>query len=321
MNGSFSKKLLLTSHLSAIGLGLLILLTGCSAPKTKLRITSPGSPEALRELFVYSKERMPLVSAHRGGAVPGYPENCIATFEHTVENAYSILEIDLRFTKDGDIVLHHDPTLDRTTTGTGPVEGLTLAELKELQLKDREGTVTDFRIPTLDEAIEWARGKTLLILDKKEVPVEVCVQKIQEHQAQSFVMIMAYSMEDIKRVHELDLDIMMEVFLGNRERFTEFEESGVPWNRIIPFISHQPPEDPELIAMIHAKGSSCMAGTSRYLDRELKKANPPSPALKASYDNLLDGGIDIIETDLPIQVTQLVYPETAIPSSKAKYFR
>ena len=59
----------------------------------------------------------------------GYPENCIATFEHTLQHTFSILEIDLQFTKDGQIVLHHDPTLDRTTTGTGPVADHTLKEL------------------------------------------------------------------------------------------------------------------------------------------------------------------------------------------------
>lgn len=291
-------------------------------PKANLHITKADTPVELRELFTYSEERMPLVSAHRGGAVPGYPENCIATFEHTLEHAFSIMEIDLRFTKEGDIVLHHDITLDRTTTGSGPVENFTVEELKQLKLKDREDTVTDYRIPTLDEGIEWARGKTILILDKKDVPVETCVQKIQEHQAQSFVMIMAYSMEDIKKIYELDPDIMMEVFLGTRERFEVFDRTGVSWNRIIPFISHKPLEDLDLVEMIHAKGVSCMAGTSRYLDRELKTADPSSLSrLKGSYENLLEEGIDIIETDLPIQVSQLVFQENLARTNKARFFQ
>ena len=96
------------------------------------------SPDALRDLFRFDGSSLPLVSAHRGGAVRGYPENCIATFEHTLRNTFSILEVDLQYTKDGQIVLLHDATLDRTTTGTGPVADRTLRELKELQLKDRD---------------------------------------------------------------------------------------------------------------------------------------------------------------------------------------
>jgi len=69
------------------------------------------------------------------------------------------MEIDLRFTKEGDTVLHHDTTLDRTTTGSGPVENFTVKELKQLRLKDPEGMIAEYRIPTLDEGIEWARGK------------------------------------------------------------------------------------------------------------------------------------------------------------------
>ena len=171
---------------------------------------------------------MPLLSAHRGGAVPGYPENCIATFEHTLRHAFSILEIDLQYTKDGQIVLHHDATLERTTTGTGRVADRTLQELKELRLKDKDGNVTEYRMPTLDEALQWARGKTIVILDKKAVPVEVCVKKIQEHRAQAYAMVMAYSFQDIQTCHKLDPDIMMEVMIGDHQRFRGFDETRCP---------------------------------------------------------------------------------------------
>lgn len=307
---------------SIIRYGMLILVLPITlhSAETKLHVIHADSPKALREIFSYSKGSLPFVSAHRGGSVIGYPENCIATFEHTLEQTYSILEIDLRLTKDDRIVLHHDATLERTTNGIGPVQDYALAELKRLRLKDNAGTLTTFQMPSLDETIEWARGKTILILDKKDVPLETCIRKIKEHMAQSHVMIMAYSIDDIKTCDELDPDIMMEVFLGNRERFEQFDQSGVPWDRIVPFISHQPLEDLDLIKMIHSKGSSCIAGTSRYLDRELRDAEEPPRELRASYRNLLSQGIDIIETDLPIQVSQLIHRDASVSGDKAKYF-
>jgi glycerophosphoryl diester phosphodiesterase len=276
-------------------------------PKAQLNRIHVSNPKELRDLFAYSNERKPFVSAHRGGAGPGYPENCIATFENTLRHTHSMLEIDLRYTKDGHIVLHHDTTLDRTTTGSGIVRDFTLSELKKLHLLDKKGVPTDYRMPTLEEAIEWARGKAILILDRKgEVSVETCVRIIQENKAQSYVMIMAYNMNEIRAVYDLDPDIMMEVFMGTRERFRDFDQTGVPWNRIIPFISHKPLNDRQLIDMIHAKGSSCMAGTSRYLDRELVALERPSSELKNAYRKLLQDGIDIIETDLPGQVSQII---------------
>ena len=293
----------------------------CCQEQTLLHRIDAQTPIGLRELFHYDGGAMPLLSAHRGGALPGYPENCIATFEHTLRHTFSILEIDLQYTKDGQIVLHHDPALDRTTTGTGPVADRTLKELKPLRLKDKDGNVTDFRMPTLDEALEWARGKTIVILDKKNVPVPVCVQKIQEHRAQAYAMVMAYSFEDIQTCHNLDPDIMMEVMIGNHQRFRGFDETGVPWNRVVAFVGHDPPEDEQLVQQIHAKGACCMAGTSRNLDRRLRIARDEDfDALEREYRSRLDFGIDLIETDLPVQVGSLLYDPPDIPASKSGFF-
>ena len=95
---------------------------GGSPSASPLHAIDAQSPQGLRELFQSSDDPMPIVSAHRGGAVPGFPENCIATFENTIRHTYSIMEIDLRYSKDGEIVLHHDPLLERTATGQGPVQ-------------------------------------------------------------------------------------------------------------------------------------------------------------------------------------------------------
>ncbi len=281
-------------------------------------------PAGLRELFRYDGHPLPVLSAHRGGAGPGWPENCLATFEHTLQHTFSLLEIDLQQTRDGQLVLRHDSNLDRTTTGSGPVGQRTLQELKQLHLKDSDGQVTRYRMPTLDEALHWARGKTVVILDKKDVPVEVCVQKIQQHQAQSYAMVMAYSFDDIRKCHELDPAIMMEVMIGTPERLAGFTKTGVPWDRVIAFIGHTPPQDKELVKQLHAQGVCCMAGTSRNLDPRLRHATDDElSALRQEYQARLGFGVDLLEVDLPVQVAQLLFTDADIPiaASKARFLR
>src|SRR5262245_16752678 len=152
---------------------------GKSAASPGQHIIDPKSPQQMMDLFKYTGEPIPLVSGHRGGAAVGFPENCIPTFEHTLQHTFAMLEIDPRYAKDGAIVVHHDPGLERTTTGQGLVVNHTLADLKQLRLKDTAGDVTDYQMPTLDEAIQWARGKTILVLDQKDVPVEARVKKVE----------------------------------------------------------------------------------------------------------------------------------------------
>jgi len=287
-----------------------------------LHVITPKNPQDLRELFRYVGEPMHFVGAHRGGSRPGFPENCIESFENTLRYTFAIMEIDPRYTRDDHIVIHHDATLERTTTGHGRVNELTLSQLNELRLKDCDGHVTEFQIPTLDAVLQWARGKTILVLDRKDVPVEARVKKIEEHQAEAFTMLIVYSFKDARRCYDLNRNIMMEVMIPTHEKFYEFDKTGVPWSNVIAFVGHTPPEDPELVRMIHEKGTCCMMGTSRNLDKILLRSDAEqTTSVGRQYMNLLKQGADVIETDLPGEVGNLLYGRSQVPLSKYKLLR
>ena len=72
-----------------------------------------------------------LVIAHRGGRALG-PEHTLQTFRRAVDLGVDVLEMDVRLSADGELVLHHDRTVDQTTDGSGPVESLTRAQLQSL---------------------------------------------------------------------------------------------------------------------------------------------------------------------------------------------
>jgi len=109
-----------------------------------------------------AQQNVTLVSAHRGGPKPGFPENALETLQEAVKYGPMLLEVDVRETADGELVLLHDTTLDRTTNGKGKLSEHTLADVKALRLIDNEGKVTPFAVPTLREVLLWADDRAIV---------------------------------------------------------------------------------------------------------------------------------------------------------------
>ena len=104
------------------------------------------TPEGLREMFHYTGDSVSFLSCHRGGPEKTLPENSIVTFNNTLRHTYAMIEIDPRYTKDSVIIVHHDRTLQRTTTGNGRVSDYNYNEIQELKLKDVQGKETNYKI-------------------------------------------------------------------------------------------------------------------------------------------------------------------------------
>ncbi|MBB5353202.1 glycerophosphoryl diester phosphodiesterase [Haloferula luteola] len=146
--------MVLKCWVSIFGFGVLVASAG----------EAPTRVERIREVFFHQPEEV-LVIAHRGDW-RNAPENSVAAIEGAIELGCHGVEIDLRRSKDGHFVLMHDETVDRTTSGHGKVRDLTLKQLRKLHLRNGLGRATEFRIPTLEEALDAAQGKVLLNLDK-----------------------------------------------------------------------------------------------------------------------------------------------------------
>jgi glycerophosphoryl diester phosphodiesterase len=109
----------------------------------------------------------PLFAAHRGGAAL-WPENSLLAFGNALALGVDYLELDVHLSRDGEVMVIHDATLERTTTGSGPVRERTAAELGALRLKDRGGAVTAEPVPTLDQVVALAAaGKRQMLLEIK----------------------------------------------------------------------------------------------------------------------------------------------------------
>lgn len=108
-----------------------------------------------------------VVVGHRG-TVKFAPENTVAAFEKAIKLGADLIEIDVRETKDGQLVILHDASVDRTTNGSGLVARMTLAEIKALDAGSWfDPKFAGEKIPTLEEALEAMKGKVLPDLDFK----------------------------------------------------------------------------------------------------------------------------------------------------------
>ena len=121
------------------------------------------------ELRRQRKQRgRPFILAHRG-VMRSQPENTLRSFTTALDQGADLLETDLHFSADNEIVLMHDPTVDRTTDGTGAVRGMTLDQIKALRTRSPlDGSLTDQVVPTLRELIHATRREIPLALELKD---------------------------------------------------------------------------------------------------------------------------------------------------------
>jgi len=290
----------------------LVCLAACAAPvkqfitKTTTHTLTLASAEEAQEFFTWTADRKPMVSAHRGGPYAGFPENAIETFENVLAYTPAIIEFDVELTKDSVLILMHDNTLDRTTNGSGKVSDHTWDEIRQLNLKDPEGNLTNYRVPSLIEALVWSRDKTILTVDvKKSVPFERVVKEIEATGTVPNAAVITYNFEDAKKVHELNQDLMLSVTIRNKEEIQRMEETGIPWDNVIAFTGLSE-RSPEFNDELHKKGVFTILGVLGNLDQ---KAAARGDQL---YIKFVKNGADILATDRPIEVGKVLNEEFSI---------
>lgn len=156
---------------------MLLVLTGCtgtqpaSAPQTRA--------DALREKILSCDTSTVLVVAHRGDWRYA-PENSIAAIEHSIASGVDVVELDLQLTRDSVLIVMHDATLDRTTTGKGRVDEWTLDSIRTLKLRNGCGIRTKHSVPTLEEAMLTAKDRVLVNLDKADRYFDLVVPVLEK---------------------------------------------------------------------------------------------------------------------------------------------
>ena len=128
-------------------------------------ISAQNRAEQIRKEILNPKDKSVFVVAHRADWRFA-PENSLAAIENSIRQGADVVELDVQKTKDGQLILMHDKTLDRTTTGKGKIAEWTLDSIRTLYLKNGAALRTIHRVPTLEEALLAAKGRVMVNLDK-----------------------------------------------------------------------------------------------------------------------------------------------------------
>ena len=121
----------------------------------------------IREKLLNRNQSSVIVVAHRGDW-RNFPENSLEAIDNAIKMGVDVVELDVQRTKDGKLILMHDSTLNRTTTGEGQIAEITLDSIQKLRLKNGYAVRTIHKVPTLEEALLHAKGKIMVNLDKAD---------------------------------------------------------------------------------------------------------------------------------------------------------
>jgi glycerophosphoryl diester phosphodiesterase len=293
---------------------LLLVFTNSFAQQSEYLLQFKTAKQ-LQRFLSYSNTTIPLVSAHRGGPVKGFPENCTATFANSIKYNPTIVETDIALSKDSVLVMMHDNTLDRTTTGSGTIYNYTYLELQQLFLEDNDGNKTPYKIETLDEVLKWGKDKVVYTLDvKKGVPMQMIVDAVRRNKAEAYSVIITYNSNQAAEVAKLAPDLMISVSARGKEDVERMENLGVKADKMIAFVGTSEPKT-EVYQYLQSRKIASILGTMGNLD---KSAAAKGDAL---YYKLIENGANILSSDRHIEAGIQLMKYAADKQLKSKHIK
>lgn len=252
-----------------------------------------------------------VVACHRGDW-RNYPENSIPAIESIIRMGADIMELDLKLTKDSVLVLSHDWTIDRCTTGKGRVSDFTLDELKQFRLRRAHGVATDsLHICTLREALECCKDRICVNVDQGYEYYDMVLAITEELGVTDQILIKGKhsvaSVAEKMAAHEHNMMYMPIIDIQKEQGQKLFQEymdtKTVPlayevcWKKLTPEVS-------DCFKKVVESGSKLWVNTiwgslCGYLDDD-KALDCGDPA--EVYDQVIALGASMIQTDRPEQL-------------------
>lgn len=252
---------------------------------------SPFSQAFAQEPTVGERKQVDNV-AHRG-ATAYAPENTVAGFDLAVDMKADYIEIDVQRSKDGELVVIHDTTVNRTTDGTGKVGELTFEQLRNLDAGSWKGKeFAGEQIPTFEEILDRYRGKVGILIELKapelypgmeEQMAEALKERNLDKPQNEKIIIQSFNFESMKKMNELLPTVPIGVLTSNiahttPEALQEFSTYADWFNPSYGIVTK------ELVSQVHAIGMQIGSWTVRSQE---------------AADFLFEMGVDAIISDHP----------------------
>ncbi len=233
---------------------------------------------------------MTMIFAHRGFS-GYYPENTMLAFQKVAEETVADgIELDVQMTKDGELVIMHDETLDRTTNGTGNLRDYTLEELKMLSVGvNIKGILPRQTIPTMREYFEWLRTTNLITNIELKTSIYPypgiegkLVALVHEYGVEDQVWYSSFNHYTIKRIKELEPEancgLLIEDWIVNSADYCVSQGA----------------------ATLNARTSfGLMPGLGDELHAQGVKLQIWTPNDAETMQKLIDNGVDVLITNFP----------------------
>jgi glycerophosphoryl diester phosphodiesterase len=273
-------------------------LTGCR-PKTTPTVDLGTRLDCLR------LRNLAVVAAHRGQPDQSAAENAMSSFTASLAAGVPFLEVDVATTRDGALVLMHDDTLDRTTTGSGPTASRTLAEIQALKLERPDGTVLDERVPQFSDVLAWGRkaGAYFEVDVKRTTRFEDVVNAVKAAGMENQALVVTYTLDDAKKVHALDPRLMISVTIERPESVAAVG-AALPLDRVLGWTGTSNPRA-SLFAALRNAGVEPIFGTLgragvRLDDVYAADGNP------SEYRDLVRAGAVMIASDAAVPAQRAI---------------
>ncbi len=221
-----------------------------------------------------------IVIAHRGDHAEN-PENTPDAYRAAIKNGADYVEIDLRSSKDGQLVILHDATIDRMTDRSGKIKDLTGEEIRSLKVYDKKArNKKQSNVPTFEEVLKLCKGKINIYLDYKDADINQTLQLIDRYEMRKQIIVYVNSKEQYEewREHAPDMPI-----IGSAPENINSKEELLAFLSQYPFTVLDNLQDQSLIAI------AVENGVSVWLDVDNEAPD--------TWQKAIDKGIQGIQTD------------------------
>lgn len=289
---ALARRARLLQSLPVLSIAPIIALSGCAMSSR----TAPVRPPLPHYFACLRQQGAAVVSAHRGAPDAAHAENTLAAYAALAGKGLTLAETDVRPSRDGVLVLSHDPALERTSSLAGRIADQDWATIRMARMRTRSGTLTDAAPATLPELLAATRTGPVLQLDiKQDTPIAAVLDAVEAAQAQDRVIYLAYSDGDIAAIVRRQPGAVIATVIPDRATLARLEGLGVAPDHLHALFFLSAIDRPWFAALKQRGVTVLVAATQA----EETGPHDSHPLDAARYRAIRDAGAQILVSDHP----------------------